>query len=123
MTICLEKDYDFGKVSELYKINMEHFKEVLKAKFEKGLIKHPHNLIEPISTKTAKVGDFVKLYRRVIGNGGRYYYGYLQQDEQGRLFVRSGKICGNDTTYWSFVQERVYMFWAGVYVSEILWKG
>lgn len=123
MTICLEKNFEHGKVSELYKINMEHFTKVLQAKFEKGLIKYPHNLNEKISTKTAEVGDFVKVFKRVHGNGGRYYYGYLQKDNEGRLYVISGKKFGNDKTYWSYVQDKVYLFHAGVHVSEILWKG
>lgn len=125
--ICIEKTVERGgyfDYNEAYKINLSHYKKVIKAKFDKAILNFPsvvrfEERNEKISKDDIKEGYFISccLHKDQFNLGHRFN-SYVQKDNLGLFVIEwrtySGKLDAN------YISHKYYLDVIGG--IELIWR-
>lgn len=111
--ICLERSPNFyGRecfdYEEAYKLNWEQYEKVMLAKAQRGLLNYVNVLPDsqfplnkPFPVRDLQVGDFVYAKGRTDNNYSKPVFGWIKEDENGRLYIHSYKL-----SIWSGLKQK-----------------
>ncbi|MDP2692739.1 MAG: hypothetical protein Q8O88_03825 [bacterium] len=97
---------------EAFKLDMNHYKKVLKAKWERGILNEPTNLHIDFDKKDLSVGDFIEGHASRCGFN-RTVYGFVKTcTANGFQYIEAWEARFSDTKRgreYTFFPQRYYL--------------